>query len=362
MIALYFILFVIIISALMLGSGATDPVTRLFEDNWDAIKREVYAGNPVLYEQQCTSAELGTGTNCLDFFGEYKSSGMGVGCLEDSSGTRAYTLQGDANSPGRYGINCTMFDEEPGNTNDCGDLKDKCDSCEAECKAMLIAQGKDKNVAACIFAILLTLFMIAVVALHTFARAGFYKGGDTEAPCCKGMGPGGWLIIVLNLVFSCLGLVVMIMAVATVKSPVGEEFDVGEGFQSGALWVFLLLIGLVLWLIPVFQILLITTHKQPNYVCDCVVMVLIFVMMLFSAFLGFLSGALVNDVNSSYDENYDTYRAEIELYDNTYCQLSESDCAAVTADTSGTHSVYPVSESDRPDDMAKISSDDLWDN
>ena len=349
MIVLYFVLFIVIIAAIMLGTGARDPVQRMFDDNWAKIKVQVYEPAPLVYEQQCTNGAMGSNPACISYTGNFKSQA----CISN-------TEKGRPDSIGLYGINCTKFDDRPHSS--CSALKTQCLSCESQCKAMLVAHSKEKNVAACVISGLLVVFMVGVVALHTFARAGFYKGGG-EGLCCKEMGINGWIIVLVNIAFSALGLTTMILGAATVRVPLDSKFD--DFATTGPLWVFMLLIGLALWLIPVFQIILIATHKAPNYIADIVVTVLIFIMMLVTVFLGFLSGALVDDINSLYDNNYAKYRGELELFDNDYCQIPQADCTLLIEDPSKT--VYPVCGDtcqQKPSGYngAAINAADLWSN
>lgn len=67
-------------------------------------------------------------------------------------------------------------------------------------------------------------------------------------------------------------------------------------------------------------------------------------------------------------QKYNEYRGELELFDPSYCSLSEGDCMTVTMDTSTAGAaVYPIKASDRankPDDatMPRIDREELWKN
>jgi len=369
MIALYFIMFVVIIAAVMLGSGARDPIDRMFNDNWDKIKKDVYGGNPAAnraYVETCRNNDIAVNHHCHKFFGNFQIKD----CVPSP-------LNADEATKGQYGLNCTKFDDLFSQS--CSTLKTQCSQCEVQCRNSLIEHAKEKNVVTCVICIILTLYMVAVVAMHTLARNGLYtsweedESSDEEQPkplCCKDMGIIGWLLILMNVVFSCLGMTVLLLGTFLVKDPASVEGGDFDFDTAGLLWIVLLLVGLVLFAIPVFQIVLIALHKAPNYIADIVVTVLIFVMMLVCVFLGFLSGALIEDINSLYDDNYAKYRGELELYDPSYCSLDLGECGVVTGgqnDGAGNSQIiYPVTftdDADRPKtNMDPINADELWEN
>jgi len=346
-IALYFVLFFMIVTALMLGSGARDPIKRLFDDHWETTKYEFYGAQPATYVTTCTNGDIGLIPNCQAFDGEMKTKT----CL--TSGEK-----GNMNTIGSYALNCTKFDDKSGSAAAyCPTLKNKCVDCQAKCVSMLIAHAKNKNLLVCVVVFLICLYLVGLVILHTLARQGLYT--DTEGLCCKSMGPIGWVLCLANSGLMCMGLLMLLVGAATVNT---------DESNSSSLWIVMLAFGLVVFLLPAVQIAMVALHKVPNYIVDIVYVFLFFALMLVAVFLAFLSGFLVSDINTLYDSKYNEYRGELELFDPSYCSLSEGDCMTVTMDTSTAGAaVYPIKASDRankPDDatMPRIDREELWKN
>ena len=234
-IALYFILF--FMTALMLGSGARDPIKRLFEskfdDHWETTKYEFYGANPATYVTTCTNGDIGLIPNCQAFDGEMKTKT----CL--TSGEK-----GNMNTIGSYALNCTKFDDKSGSAAAyCPTLKNKCVDCQAKCVTMLINHAKNKNLLVCVVVFLICLYLVGLVILHTLARQGLYT--DTEGLCCKSMGPIGWVLCLANSGLMCMGLLMLLVGAATVNT---------DESNSSSLWIVMLAFGLVVFLLPAVQI------------------------------------------------------------------------------------------------------------
>ena len=247
-IALYFILFIVIVAALMLGSGARDPVQRFFDDHWEStLKPNTYGAAPASYKQICTNNEFGTNPKCLTFYGTMIQAG--TDCLSALE-------KGSESATGGYGVNCTKLTELPGA--DCPALKVQCDACEYQCRSMLIKHAKEKNIPACIAVLLLCLYLIAIVILHTLARQGLYTGEDDDGACCKDMGPFGWVIILVNVGLCVLGLIMIMFGGLVVNT---------EMNSSSTLWMIMLISGLTVFFIPAAQIFFVATVSSQQTAC-----------------------------------------------------------------------------------------------
>jgi len=340
-IALYFILFILIVTALMLGSGAKDPVQRFFDDHWEETLKP--AVQPNSYYLKCKNAD---NTECVKFDGE-----MGTKtCLSKFE-------KGDDGVKGAMMQNCTMLGDNEGS--DCTGLVDQCFKCEAQCKAQFVQEMKDHNIPACIVTLLVCMYLIAIVVLHSVARNGLYTTDDDDSLlCCKQMGIVGWVLILVNVGLAIFGAAIMLTGTVFLEN----------GDDTFLFKAVILSCGLAVLAIPVIQIFFIATHNTPNYILDILITVMFFVLMLVAMFLAFMSGFLVKDVNTLYDSNYNEYRGELELYDAEYCSLNEADCLAVTEDTASASQavkVYPIKKEDvekKPDDMTPIDRDELWKN
>jgi len=346
-VVLFFVLFIVIVAAIMIGSGARDPIQKLYDENWDTLKMQVYGANAATFESFCTTGEFSTNGNnakCIAFYGAVDTK---ANCL-------TVKQKGEANTPGTYGLNCSKFDDELGS--DCPALKTMCVSCANACKAMAVKESKNKNIPACIITILVCLYLLAVCVMHTICR--LTDGGNSEALCCKEVPVISLVTMGIDSGFAFLGLVTIFLALTVVKNP-DENFSDG----SGALWFIMFCVGLGLLAVPSVQIYLMANHKNPIYELDIVLMVMFFALSLVAVFLGFLSGALVQDMNSLYDQNYAQYRGELELMDASYCSLNKADCKKATVDGAA---ILPLPLEDRDDSgavgMATVNVDDLWQN
>ena len=241
-IALYFVLFFMIVTALMLGSGARDPIKRLFDDHWETTKYEFYGAQPATYVTTCTNGDIGLIPNCQAFDGEMKTKT----CLTVKE-------KGEPNTIGGYALNCTKFDDKSGSAAGyCPTLKNKCVDCQAKCVSMLTNEHKNKNRLVCVVGFLICLWLVGLVILHTLARHGSAKTKtdcvlytDTEGLCCKSMGPIGWVLCLANSGLMCMGLLMLFVGAMTVNT---------EESNSSTLWIIMLAFGLVVFLLPAVQI------------------------------------------------------------------------------------------------------------
>jgi len=346
MIVLYFVLFIIIICAILVGSGARDPVQRVMDDHWESKKDTLLAGT--LYEQTCSSNKIGDGSpECIAYFGHFQ---VKPNCIPTAD-------KGGLLIQSEFGKNCSRFDDLAGS--DCASLKSHCQKCNDECKAMLVKQAKDKNIPLCIITIIVCLFLIVVVVMHTLVRSIPGCGpGDSDALCCKGITIFNWIVVIIDVIFSCLGLAVLLGGAWLYVNK--------EEMGSTTLAIVLFIVGGCLLFIPVAQIFFLMIHRDPIYVLDIILIVLLFVLSLVAVFLGFLSGALVSYMNSLYDSNYAKYRGEYELYHPEYCSFDKIDCKKVIVDGAG---LLPLTGSDLANyqssdetKIADVNRDDLWIN
>ena len=106
----------------MLGTGARDPVQRLFDDNRDRIKEQVYAGTPMLYEQQCTNGVYASKPSDTEICNAYIGKFRSLSCV-------SVTVKGRPENIGAYGINCTRFGDSNNEATagvDCDQLQKAC--------------------------------------------------------------------------------------------------------------------------------------------------------------------------------------------------------------------------------------------
>jgi hypothetical protein len=327
-VALFLGLYIIIVVVVMMASGTTDPIRRATTEGWDETRQSMTlvgsdgTSDGIYCETQTAS------TACTTYYALAKSA------------TDSCNL-GVTDTDVRNGLlNCTAIKD----TANCGGLASQCSACDNACMEQQITDVKEAILPMSIFVFCLVVYLFIVTSVNTIAS----HHDD----------PGDGLFGILGLVLNCLlALFAFILVIMGIAGAVQAD-DAGGDVPTSM--IVTLLTGVGILAVAVLAVLAIKVLGN-TFLLQVATGVMVFFcifLTLMALLLGISSGAVMDDMDYYYEQNYPKLRSAMEKADNSYCQMSKAECTELTLNGKPA----PVKDDDGKEisGVAKITANEVW--
>merc|ERR1719326_2775767 len=320
-VALFLVLFVMVVVVLMMATGTTDPVRRATDATWEQT---------ILTLTSTGTDPNGDGIYCQVYGGADCTTWYGTGGAVNTEDDCPLN-EGGSNLDTQQALNnCTRVNE----IEDCqGDIYNKCVACDLGCKEALIQDIKDQILPASYFVFVLCFFLLVAIVWNNVMI-----GMDEVEGIPKIIG------LVINGVVVLFSFVLIVMAgwgINNADSTCPETVTAAGRSCIPDSMIILLIVGL--GLLGTGAFILAGIQLDNNLLLRIGTLVMVFlslICLLTGLVMGMSSGAVMDDMQYYYDSNYPKMRAALERVDNSYCKLKKADCT--TAATGAATAASPV--------------------
>jgi len=365
-VALFLMLYCMIVIVLMMATDTTDPVRDATKETWEVTKPTLTIpgsdpdGDAVFTYCQTMSE----GTACKSYYNAAIKSdtcqfNAGYSPMEILNNC---SILWDPVSAMGSGVNtgCTALlgsktsDATPVNSNNPNFGGDKlnamqglCRKCESACMERQIQDVKDNLVPASLFVLGLIAYLAVTIVWNQIMLSGDIEG----IPQTVGL--------VLNGALMALSFVLM------VSSGVGawKASDACPKTADGCVptsMIMLVLLGVACFGLSAVAVF--GTWKQIPIAVTIVTIVMVFVlifMVLFGLILGMSTGVVMEDIEYYYDNQYPKLRSAMEKVDNSYCQMTKEQCKSLIVNRALSGCVNAAGETPGTNcNGAKVQTDD----
>jgi hypothetical protein len=359
-VALFLLLYCMIVIVLMMATDTTDPVRDATKETWEVTKPTLTIpgsdpdGDAVFTYCQTQSE----GTACTDYYAaaiksnncqfnagyspmeilnncsilwdpvSAMGSGVNTGCATQLGALTAGTPAENDNNPNFGGDKLNA-------------MKGKCRKCESACMERQIQDVKDNLVPASLFVLGLIAYLAVTIVWNQIMLSGDIEG----IPQTVGL--------ILNGALMALSFVLM------VSSGIGawKASDACPKTADGCVptsMIMLVLLGVACFGLSAVAVF--GTWKQIPIAVTIVTIVMVFVlifMVLFGLILGMSTGVVMEDIEYYYDTQYPKLRSAMEKVDNSYCQMTKEQCKSLIVNRGSTSFAgAPVQTDDYKENVA----------
>jgi hypothetical protein len=335
-IALFLVLYCLIVIVLMMATDTTDPVRDATKETWEVTKPTltIPGSDPDGDEVFTYCQTMSEGTACKDYYADAIKSdtcqfNAGYSPMEILNNC---SILWDPPAAMGAGVNTgcadllgkATSDATPVNANNPGFNGDKlnamqglCRKCESACMERQIQDVKDNLVPASLFVLGLIAYLAVTIVWNQIMLSGDIEG----IPQTVGL--------VLNGALMALSFVLMI------SSGIGawKASDACPKTADGCVptsMIMLVLLGVSCFGLSAVAVF--GTWKQIPIAVTVVTIVMVFVlifMVLFGLILGMSTGVVMEDIEYYYDTQYPKLRSAMEKVDNSYCQMTKEQCKSI---------------------------------
>jgi hypothetical protein len=323
-------LYIMIVVVLMMASGTTDPIRRATTEGWTETKRSLTlegsdGTSEGIYCETQTQAP-----DCKIYYAAAKKANI-AGCKRGITATIV-----------REGlINCTAINDEAG----CGPLANTCAMCSVACMEQQILDVKDAILPLSIFVFCMVGYLFVVTCVNTMISHG--EVGDGGIMSIIGM--------VLNGILALVALILVIMGCVGAYQADDAGGDVPTSMIVTILTGFGILIVALLATLSVAGKL-----PSPGLMLQVSTGIMVFFcifLTLMALLLGISSGAVMDDMDYYYEQNYPKLRSAMEKADNSYCQMTAAECTGLVL----TETKAPVKNEAGDVIAPAIEPNEVWD-
>jgi len=329
-VALFLGLYIMIVVVLMMASGTTDPIRRATVEGWTETKKSLtLEGSDGTSEGIYCETQTQT-PDCKAYYAAAKTANI-KGCKRGITATIV-----------REGlINCTSIKDEAG----CGTLANTCASCSVACMEQQILDVKDAILPMSIFVFCMVGYLFIVTCVNTIISHG--EVGDGGVMSIIGM--------VLNGILALIALVLVIMGCVGAY----QADDAGGDVPTSMIVTILTGFGI---LVVALMATLSVAGKMPSpslmlQVSTGIMVFFCIFLTLMALLLGISSGAVMDDMDYYYEQNYPKLRSAMEKADNSYCQMTAAECTALVLNGK----TAPVKNEDGDVIAPAIKPNEVWD-
>jgi len=311
-VALFLVLYILIVIVLMMATGTTDPVREATVETWDLTRPGLTIPNsdPDGDETASWCQTQTDGHACLDY---YAAAIITTNCQMGPGYSRMQILN-----------NCSKALDDPalmgtGDNTGCATLEPLCQACDEACMESQIQEVKDNLEPASLMVLVLIAYLFVTVVWNNI----MVHGDDDIGDAAKMVG------MILNGALLALSFLCMIMGgVGAFKAD-----DACPKATDGCVPTSMIMITLIgLALMVVSGLIVAGIQLGMNLLVSLSTAVMVFLMVflvLFGLILGMSTGMVMDDMTYYYDTQYPKLRSALEKADNSYCQMTKEQCAAV---------------------------------
>jgi hypothetical protein len=301
-VVLFLGLYIMIVVVLMMASGTTDPIRRATTEGWTETKKSLtLAGSDGTTEGIYCETQT-QAPDCKAYYAAAKTANIN-GCKRGITATIV-----------REGlINCSSINDEAG----CSTLAATCASCSVACMEQQILDVKDAILPMSIFVFCMVGYLFIVTCVNTIISHG--DVGDGGIMSIIGM--------VLNGILALIALILVIMGCVGAYQADDAGGDVPTSMIVTILTGFGILVVALLATLSVAGKL-----PSPGLMLQVSTGIMVFFcifLTLMALLLGISSGAVMDDMDYYYEQNYPKLRSAMEKADNSYCQMTAAECTAL---------------------------------
>jgi hypothetical protein len=311
-VALFLFLYCMIVIVLLMASGTTDPVTDATEETWDITKPTLTIpgsdpdGDPVF-----TYCQTQGGANCGGASGFYETAIKTATCQMAPGYSQKEVLD-----------NCTLLYDDPAQgmgsavkNSGCSAYYATCTACEDSCKAAQIQDVKDNLEPASMFVLLLIVYLTITIVWNSVMLENEDLAG---VPQMVGY--------VLNGVLLALSFFLFTMSAIGAWKASDACPKAADGCVPTSMTI-LVLIGLGTFIVAGLAVFGVHTETTIAVTIATIIMVVLAIfMVMFGLIIGMSTGVVMEDAEYYYDTNYPKLRSALEKADNSYCQMSKTQC------------------------------------
>jgi hypothetical protein len=334
-VALFLMLYIVIVVAIMMATGTTDPIRRTTSEGWPDIKATLTlpgtdgTSDGIYCETQPVSSACGM------YYAAAKSATSTCKMGREDPDVRAGLL------------NCTaILDYDKGgiNTGGCSVMAQVCSQCEMACMEQQILDVKDAILPMSIVVFCVMGYLFVVTCINTIMSHH------------EELGEGGWGM--LGLVMN--GILALCSFILIVIGCIGAYNADDAGGDIPATMIVTILTGFALFFVSILVIVAVKVMNNTFMLrvgTGLMVFMCIF-LTLMGLLLGISSGAVMEDMDYYYEVNYPKLRAGLEKADNSYCQMTKTQCIDLTIDDKP----CPVLDSDgvEVEKVSRIRRKEVW--
>jgi hypothetical protein len=343
-IALFLVLYCLIVVVLMMATDTTDPVRDATKETWEMTKPAltIPGSDPDGDEVFTYCQTMSEGTACKNFYRDAIKTATcqfnaGYSPMEilnncsilwdpvDAMGSGVNT--GCATLLGKGTANVPQVNDN--NPNFGGDklneMEGTCRKCESACMERQIQDVKDNLVPASLFVLGLIFYLAITIVWNQIMLAGDIEG----IPQTVGL--------VLNGLLMALSFALMISAGVGAWKASDACPKTADGCVPKSM-IMLVLLGVSCFGLSAVAVF--GTWKQIPIAVTVVTIVMVFVMLfmvLFGIILSMSTGVMMEDIEYYYDTQYPKLRSAMEKADNSYCQMTKAQCTELIQNRADTN-------------------------
>lgn len=352
-VALFLVLFVLVVVVLMMATGTTDPIRTATEAAWDQTLPTLVGPKTDPNSDQAYCEAYGKGDDCARWYGNEAD-----GAVARAPGSTC-ALGPDTLDWHLALNNCTAVGDEVG----CAQADvNECAACVDQCKEAVIEDIKEEILPASYFVFVLCVFLMVAVVWNNILI-----GMDEIDGVAKIIG------LVINGVIVLFSFVLIVMAIWNMSNASDACPKTVDSCIPTSLWL-LLFVGL--GLLGTGAVVAAGIQLKNGLLIRVGTLVMVFlslICLLVGLVMGMSSGAVMDDMQYYYDSNYPRMRATLESVDNSFCKLKKLDCVEVARGTvNANNAIVPELDDEALDaddfdtdeeyQAIKMTSENLWNN
>jgi hypothetical protein len=305
-IALFLVIYIMIVVVLMMASGTTDPIRRATTETWDETRQSLTLGGSDGEGSEGIYCETRTTANfaCQNY---YSSARTTTTCT-----LKAGAADAELETHIREGLlNCSAINDKVGTT--CSTLATQCSQCDAACMEQQITDVKDAILPVSIFVFVVVVFLFINCTYNTILVSSSEDLSEGGIKKLMGMGLNGVLVLfaLVLVIMGCVGAY--------------QADDAGGDVPTSM--IVTILTGVVV--LGVCGVALAAIQLDNHLLLRLATIVMVFFtifLTLMALLLGISSGAVMDDMGYYYDVNYPKLRNAMEKVDNGFCQMTKEQC------------------------------------
>lgn len=342
-------LYCFIVIVLLMASGTTDPVTDATEETWDITKPTLtIPGSDPDGDAVFTYCQTQGGASCGGAGGFYENAIKTATCQMAPGYSQKEVLD-----------NCTILFDDPAQgmgsaskNADCDTYYGLCVACDVGCKQAQIQDVKDNLEPASLFVLLMIGYLTITIVWNTVMLENEGLGG---VPQMVGY--------VLNGVLLALSFFLFAMSAIGAWKASDACPKAADGCVPTSMTI-LVLIGFGTFVVAGIAVFGVHTENSICVTIATIIMVFLAIfMVMFGLIIGMSTGVVMEDAEYYYDTNYPKLRSALEKADNSYCQMSKTQCVDMIK-TGASQTVqtddYKEDVLDDDDNVVTCMFQDVW--